>query len=325
MFTALILLSACSTSPNPSGKSPSLGTDSGSLPDTAQSMEDTAQSMEDTGSRNDNPHDTAHDSGPSTDFREPGTELVAMTTGSYAASGSCSLDWTWYQPTSSQRAGTVLLSHGFMRNQDRMAGWAEHLSSWGIGVVTATLCHSSIIDIDPEQNARDLVALADDLGVEERLFMGHSNGGAVSIIAGALDTRAVAVLGLDPVDAQGDPAAGFVGQLSVPAYALMGESSTCNASASGTSLFGTGTENRVLRITESDHCDFESPSDWLCTSACTGTNLRFDDATLQATIRGMSTAFAAWMLGLDRSGENWWYSGGDIFDELASNGAISTL
>ena len=150
MFTALILLSACSTSPNPSGKSPSLGTDSGSLPDTAQSMEDTAQSMEDTGSRNDNPHDTAHDSGPSTDFREPGTELVAMTTGSYAASGSCSLDWTWYQPTSSQRAGTVLLSHGFMRNQDRMAGWAEHLSSWGIGVVTATLCHSSIIDIDPE-------------------------------------------------------------------------------------------------------------------------------------------------------------------------------
>ena len=122
-----------------------------------------------------------------------------------------------------------------------------------------------------------------------------------------------------------DPAAGLVGQLAGPAYALMGEPSTCNSSASGASLFRNGSQSRVLGITESDHCDFESPTDWLCTSACTGTNLRFDDATLQATIRGMSTAFAAWMLGLDSSGENWWHNGGDIFDELALDGAISTL
>ena len=155
--------------------------------------------------------------------------------------------------------------------------------------------------------------------------MGHSNGGAVSIIAGALDPRAVAVLGLDPVDAQGEPAAEFLGQLSVPAYALMGESSSCNSSASGVSLFRSGAQNRVLGITESDHCDFESPSDWLCTTACTGTNVRFDDATLQATIRGMSTAFVVWMLGVDSSGENWWHSGGDVFDDLASDGAITTL
>ena len=318
MTLALVLLAACSTSPNPSGNPSKLETDSGSLANTEEPTEDT-------GSSNDNPGDNPDDPTPSTDFRVPGSELVSTSVGSYAASANCALDWTWYQPASSQIAGTVLLSHGFMRNQDRMAGWAEHLASWNIGVVTATLCHSSVFDIDPEQNARDLVALADELGVEERLYMGHSNGGAVSIIAGALDVRAVAVLGLDPVDVQGELAAEFVGQVSVPAYALMGESSSCNSSGAGTSLFQTATENRILRVTEADHCDFESPTDWLCTTACTGTNQHFDDATLQSTIRGMSTAFAAWVFGLDSTGENWWYSGGDFFDDLSLGGAISTL
>ncbi|MEE2750178.1 MAG: alpha/beta hydrolase [Myxococcota bacterium] len=315
MLNALILFTACSSASDVDGPTLQWWDDSASPTDTAKPVEDTGEPTPEP------PVEPA----PTTDFRSPGNQAGSTTTGTFTASGNCRLDWTWYQPTDTEVTGTVILSHGFMRNQNRMTGWGEHLSSWGIGVVTATLCHSSIFDIDSEQNARDMIALADHLDIGTRLFMGHSNGGAVSIIAAALDTQAVAVLGLDPVDARGEPAAEFVGQLSVPAYALMGESSSCNSSASGTSLFLTGSENRVLKVTESDHCDFESPSDWVCTTACNGSNRTFDDESLQATIRGLSTAFAAWMLGQDATGERWWHDGGDAFDELSSAGAISTL
>jgi len=318
MLTTLFLLAGCSGASSGSEKYSGPELDIGA-------QEDTSATQQDTGVESPAPDSPAPEQVPSTEFRTPGSEPFTTETGTFSAADNCNLKWTRYQPTNVVGSHAVILSHGFMRNQNRMVGWAEHLSSWGIPVVTATLCHSSVFDVDTVQNARDMVALADDMNIGERLYMGHSNGGAVSIIASVIDEQAVAVLGLDPVDAEGAPAAEFLGLISVPTYALMGESSSCNDSASGISLFQSGPDHRILQVTESDHCDFESPSDWVCRTACNGSNQRFDDETLESTIRGLSTAFIAWSFGQDTTGERWWHEGGDIFDELDTAEAISPL
>jgi hypothetical protein len=59
-------------------------------------------------------------------------------------------------------AAMVILTHGWMRNNDQMVGWARHLASWGFEVVAPNLCHATVFDTDHEANARDLTALVQD-------------------------------------------------------------------------------------------------------------------------------------------------------------------
>ena len=64
-----------------------------------------------------------------------------------------------------------------MRSLSEFSEIAEHLASWGMTTTTVTMCHSSFIDIQPVQNAADVVELAAHLGAPSVVWMGHSNGG----------------------------------------------------------------------------------------------------------------------------------------------------
>ncbi len=261
---------------------------------------------------------------PDVDYRGSGPwgDVIA-TEGSYDTDTDCALDYTVYEPNGTIPAGVVFLAHGFVRSQAQMEGWATQLSSWGLIVVTPNLCHSSAFDVNPEENAADMIELAGHLGYTGVVWVGHSAGGLAALLAGAADPSASAVLGLDPVEAFGADSSSVGASLTVPAAFFLGESSACNASNSGRVPYEAAPDHVGWRVTEADHCDFESPTDGLCTFACTGTNEDFSDSDIQETLGGLMTSWAMLSLGLDPGAASWWQSGGTWNDSLQASGAIS--
>ena len=79
----------------------------------------------------------------------------------------------------------------------------------------------------------------------------------------------------------------------------------------------------MLRVTEADHCDFESDTDVLCTAFCQGSNNQFDDDEIHSTILGLSTAALLDMSGQSQAGNAWWSAGGEYYAELNSRGIIT--
>ena len=200
-------------------------------------------------------------------------------------------------------------------------GGSKAEGAWWVAV--PTLCHASIWDTDHPQNAADLVALADALEAGPRLYIGHSAGGLASLMAGADDPDATAVITLDGVDADG------LGEEAAPdaptLYGILGEASSCNSSGNGEAWFSAAPDATALRLTEADHCDFEADTDWMCTVMCTGSNGSFSDEEIQATLRSLLTAAALEESGLDEVGEAWWAAGGEGYDALLAAGAVESL
>lgn len=256
------------------------------------------------------------------DLREPGPYGVSRSTRSVAVA-SCTMDVVLYEPDG-EGAVLVVLSHGFARSASNLLGLGEHLASWGLTVALPALCHSSILDTDHAQNGADIVSLAAALGSSEVIYAGQSAGGLASLLAGAQDAATLGVISLDGVDASG-LGSGAAGSLSAPLYGLVGESSSCNSSNNGTAWFAAAPDAQALRVTEADHCDFESDTDELCTWFCTGSNDLFSDADLASTITGLTTAAALEAAGLAAAAEVWWEAGGEEHDALEASGAITGL
>lgn len=279
----------------------------------------------DGGSGEDSGGDAGGDEGgedPLGDLREAGPFGVSRTSTSVAVA-SCTMDVVLYEPDG-EGAVLLVLSHGFSRAAANMLGLGEHLASWGLTVAVPSLCHSSILDTDHAQNGEDIVSLAAGLGFTEVIFAGQSAGGLASLLAGAEDAGALGVISLDGVDASGLGSAA-AGGLGAPLYGLVGESSSCNSSNNGTAWFSTAADAVAFRVTEADHCDFESDTDELCTWFCTGSNDQFSDAEISATITGLATAAALESAGLEAAAEVWWEAGGEEHDELVASGAIEEL
>jgi len=262
------------------------------------------------------------DSSPPPDLAASGPYPVSSSTGTYTPGGLCFMGHTVFTPSGAPAAPTVMLAHGFQRYAGVMEGLGEHFASWGLTTVTMDLCHSNILDSDPSADATLLMELGDELGVADVIYAGHSAGGLRSVVAAAQDPDAVAVLGLDLVD-RDDMALNAAPMLSVPLRGLAGEPTGCNSDGNGVGVYGAAVDGAVLRVTEADHCDFEEPTDWLCTTLCNGTNAQFSDDEIQATIRALATAYLLWQAGLDPAGEGWWTPGDPVHDALLASGAIS--
>lgn len=299
-----------STGEPSTGEATSTATGSDSLEDTTADDESTATAEDSTGIPDE----------PGPDLREAGPYAVEVDTGSVALPG-CSMSYDLRTPAGMADAPVVVLAHGFQGNRASMAGWAEHWASWGMRVVTPDLCHASIIDTDHPQNGVDLQALVSELSLPSVIYAGYSAGGLAAVIAAAGDDEATALLGLDMVDSSslGADAAGSVG---VPAFALVGEPSQCNTTNNGIAVFGSIAGSRALRVTEADHCDFQSPADFLCGLTCTGSNDQFADEEIQAAVRGLSTAVVLWQSGLEPTGAQWWTAGEPYYDLLAGLGIL---
>ena len=263
---------------------------------------------------------------PPPDLSLAGPSSVYATSGSLVVSDGCNVQYERYTPYEPTTAGEVFFLHGFMRSKDEFTGIAEHLSTWGIAATSVTMCHSSFIDVQPEQNAADVVELADALGAEDVVWVGHSNGGISALIAGNIAPDLTsAVLGLDPVESTAGGGEAWASTLSVPVASLFGESDSCNDSNSGLPIYEMTSAVDLLRVTEADHCSFEAPTGWLCTLTCGRTKSIFTDSYIASTITELTTAWAKLHLEPSFDATPWWSETGSVRQELEDVGAISSL
>lgn len=272
----------------------------------------------DTGSADPGPKET-----PPVDYRRTGPHGVHAGSASLIGATGCALEVGTWGPTDAPEAPVVVLAHGFSRTPAQVAGWAEHLAGWGLRVLTPALCHASLFDTDHVGNGADLAAVAAWAGGGV-VYAGHSAGGLAGLLAAAGDPSARGVIGLDLTDAEGLGEAA-AGELAATFYALAGEPSDCNSQGNGAAAYRAAALARGLRVSEADHCDFEDATDWLCTTFCSGTNRRFDDAAVQDTIRGLLTSAAVEAAGLAPAADAWWQSGGAFHDALVAEGAVRPL
>jgi pimeloyl-ACP methyl ester carboxylesterase len=148
-----------------------------------------------------------------------------------------------------------------------MSGLAAGLAQSGIPTLTLSFCNSRFWDGRHSMNALDMRRVADFAGARRLVYAGFSAGGLSALVAARNDPRTVGVLTLDLVDEGGLGEEAARG-LTVPMVALVGEPAPCNAQNRGLAVSAASPEAQVIPITGARHCDFESPTDWVCETLC---------------------------------------------------------
>ena len=213
--------------------------------------------------------------------------VAAQTTVELSLAGR-SVEADVYRPAGAVR-GAAILSHGFTRSRTTLGGHATMLAAEGIVAITPDLPAT----FDFRRNAQglaELVALVRRGGtfgapVADVVLVGFSAGALSSLLAAATP-GVVGYVGLDPFDkvsADGRGALGldFAPSLRTEAVLLRAPPSRCNAQAVAAPWGRALPALRSDRLLEgASHCDFESPTDWMCTLACGAT-----DPGRQAVVR----------------------------------------
>jgi hypothetical protein len=203
-------------------------------------------------------------------------------------------------PVAGPLRGAAILSHGFTRSRRTLAGHAQALADAGVLALTPDL--PCIFDF--RCNARALAALVESLRaggtfgapVERVMLVGFSAGGLSSLLA-ADTPGVVGFVGLDPFDRtlSGESerlGLAAAGRLRTEALLLRAPPSRCNADAVA-APWGTVLPKlwRDELIADASHCDFESPTDWVCRMACGDA----DPARQQQVRQGLLDAAARWL------------------------------
>ncbi len=206
--------------------------------------------------------------------------------------------------------GAVILVHGFMRTRKTMAGHAVTLARDGYWVVVPDLPYV----MDSRDNAvalRDLIRQLQHGATGEPLdsfvLVGFSAGGLSALLAA--DMPGVAgYVGLDPFDRPGGVGLEAARKLAVPAFLLRGPSAGCNAYSIAepwVKALPNLVEDRQFAV--GSHCDFEAPTDRLCTFVCGDTNPRNQAAVsefLHRSVRGaLSSHLHGGIVALPAQGE----------------------
>jgi dienelactone hydrolase len=203
-------------------------------------------------------------------------------------------------PAAGPLRGAAILSHGFTRSRRTLAGHAQALADAGVLTLTPDLPCT----FDFRCNARALAALVGALRaggafgapVERVMLVGFSAGGLSSLLA-AHTPGVVGYVGLDPFDRTLPDEAERLGlaaarSLRTEALLLRAPPSRCNAEAVAAPWAGALQALwRDELIAGASHCDFESPTDWMCRLACGHT----DPARQQQVRQGLLDAAARWM------------------------------
>jgi dienelactone hydrolase len=203
-------------------------------------------------------------------------------------------------PAAGAVRGAAILSHGFTRSRTTLAGHAQALADTGVLVLTPDLPCT----FDFRCNARAITAMVGSLRaggtfgapVERVMLVGFSAGGLSSLLA-ADAPGVVGFVGLDPFDRAMPGEAEKLGlavaaRLQTEALLLRAPPSRCNAQAVA-APWGTALPAlwRDEFITGASHCDFESPTDWMCRLACGDT----DPARQDRVRQGLLDAAARWL------------------------------
>jgi hypothetical protein len=184
--------------------------------------------------------------------------------------------------------GAFILSHGFTRSRTTLGGHAAALAATGAAALTPDLPYT----FDFRRNAQGLAELVawvraggatGGAAVEHVVLVGFSAGALSSLLA-ATTPGVVGYVGLDAFDrVSRDGALGldFAPRMTTDAVLLRAPPSRCNAES--VSAPWARALPRLLSdqvIEGASHCDFESPSDWMCRLACGAT-----DPDRQAIVR----------------------------------------
>lgn len=226
-----------------------------------------------------------------------GEPAYNVTADCYESVYGCTVAFEHYVPEAGPAGGLAVLAHGFMRDLESMRDWAKLWASHGVQTVVVSFCNSGWFDGHHDRNAADLLAIAGRLAAagDPVLYAGFSAGGLSALLAAAQDTRAVAYLGLDPVDSGG--LATSIDRLAVPGLYLFGEDSRCNAESNMLRVMPAG-PRIALRIPYAAHCSFEHPSDEACRRLC-GYVDEPGGSTVRQTIRGLATGWVVAQLSVD--------------------------
>jgi len=205
----------------------------------------------------------------------------------------CQFQYRVYNPLEPRTPTSVILGHGFLRDQDNLVGLSRALANSGVRVVTLEFCNMRPWNGHHERNARDMRTLATKLNLTDDIVFGGFSAGALAAVL-ASDNNTRAILALDLVD-QNDLGLRAIRKLATPLIGLSGPASGCNANNNAAALFQsriasspTVTEaqplSRLISIDSASHCEFESPSNWLCEIACGDDDSAASDAADRAGI-----------------------------------------
>lgn len=221
-----------------------------------------------------------------------------------------------YRPAGPPR-GAIVLSHGFTRSRTTLGGHAAALAAAGVLALTPDLPYT----FDFRRNAQGLAELvamlrnaspaggtpaagretgAPDFGgpVERVVLVGFSAGALSSLLA-AGTPGVVGYVGLDAFDrletrSDGPQGLGLAHAPTLKTEALLLRAPPSRCNAQGVSAPWGAALPRLLADTVIDgatHCDFESPTDWMCRLACGDA-----DPARQAQVRSaLLQAVARWL------------------------------
>ena len=265
-------------------------------------------------------------------YTESGPYEVVISVDNFILSSGQSIEYTLYTPAEINHITQVTLVHAFSRNMDSYYELAEHYASWGLGVITMNLFYSSIFDNDPLQDAIDLREVSDYFGDGRPVvYVGHSSGAMRAIVAATEDTNAIAILGLDLTDGAYEDSGGeFLGlmhanMLSIPIWGMLGESSSCNANGNGLNVYLEAENGNAISVSEADHCDFEFPTNFVCTLFCQEENENFTESSIKSIILNLSTSYLLYHSGNVPDLNLFWTPGNYYYDDLIDQGAIDQL
>jgi pimeloyl-ACP methyl ester carboxylesterase len=191
----------------------------------------------------------------------------AIEAGSVESATGCQLRYRLYRASGTAADGLIVLGHGFLRNKERMDGLARALAKGGMTTATIDYCNARLWDGRHYQNGLDMRAVADAFDATAVVYAGFSAGALAALVAARQDPRSLGVLALDLVDDHGLGLRSVEG-LAVPLIGIMAEPAACNARGNGMPVFQRSRLGRVQVLQGAGHCDFESPSDWLCEALC---------------------------------------------------------
>jgi dienelactone hydrolase len=181
-------------------------------------------------------------------------------------------------PDLGQGQAIAVVAHGFIRSRKRHGELGRALAAAGIVAIVPDLPSTA----NHWANGRAIAELvttiergAFGLAAVPRarvVLIGTSAGGFASLLAAAELPGIAGWIGLDPVDRTGSAIAA-ASRLQAPAVVLRAGASPCNLFGSAHRIADAAPRlRRELRLDGVTHCDFESPTNRLCSVACGGSS-----------------------------------------------------
>lgn len=188
-----------------------------------------------------------------------------------------------YFPTASSNNPAVVIGHGFARNKGRFRAWGQVLAGEGYVVAVPTLPGGFSPNFNTNaailnglmtwlinQSSASSGELRGKVNASRIALMGHSAGGLASLLAASTNRQLAAVIGLDLTD-RDNISVEAARKATAPLLMIRSSPASCNSNGNGVAVYEASTAPKmILRVVGANHCDPESPSDFLCALGCGG-------------------------------------------------------